>query len=154
MKKLLKIVFFALLAAFLAAQFVRAERTNPPVDPSLEYRAPAHIQPILDRACMDCHSNRTRWPWYSNITPASFFLVDHVNEGREELSFSELRGYSPKKAAHKFEEICGEVKQGHMPMPEYLWLHRSAKLSPDEKQALCVWAHGEERRIKTTRAAL
>jgi Haem-binding domain len=147
MKKLFKIVFFVLIAAFLAAQFVRAERTNPPVDPSLEYRAPAHIQPILDRACMDCHSNRTRWPWYSNITPASFFVVDHVNEGREQLSFSELGGYDAEQAAHAFDEICGEVKQGHMPMPEYLWLHRSAKLSLAEKHALCEWADGEERRF-------
>ena len=151
MKKLFKIVFFALVAVFLAAQFVRPHMTNPPIDPAVEYRAPAHIQPILDRSCMDCHSSRTRWPWYSQITPVSWWLKDHIDEGREELSFSEFGSYSPKKAAHKMEEVCEVVKKAEMPLREYLWGHPDAKLSEADKQALCEWAQGEERRIKGLR---
>ncbi|HEX8409986.1 MAG TPA: heme-binding domain-containing protein [Thermoanaerobaculia bacterium] len=151
MKKWLKRIAVVLAVMFVAAQFVRPDMTNPPVDPKVEYRAPAHIQPILDRSCNDCHSNRTRWPWYSQITPVSWWLKDHIDEGRHELSFSEFGTYSPKKAAHKMEEVCEVVKKGEMPLREYVWGHPSARLSEADKHALCEWAGLEERRIKQTR---
>jgi len=147
MKKWLKRIAVVLAVMFVIAQFVRPDITNPPVDPKLEYRAPAHIQPILDRSCNDCHSNRTRWPWYSQISPVSWWLKDHIDEGRHELSFSEFGSYAPKKAAHKMEEVCEMVKKGEMPLREYLWGHPSARLSDADKQALCEWAELEERRI-------
>jgi Haem-binding domain len=147
----LKRIVLALFVLFLLAQFVRPERTNPPVDPADELRAPAHVQQILDRSCKDCHSHRSHWPWYSNITPANWFLVDHVNEGRRELNFSTFRSLSPKDVERKMDEICEEVEEGHMPLPEYLWLHRDARLSEADKQMLCEWAELEERRIKRAR---
>jgi len=147
MRKWLKRIAVVLAVMFVVAQFVRPDMTNPPVDPQLEYRAPAHIQPILDRSCNDCHSNRTRWPWYSQISPVSWWLKDHIDEGRHELSFSEFGSYAPKKAAHKMEEVCEMVEKGAMPLREYLWGHPSARLSDADKQALCEWATGEERRI-------
>lgn len=149
--KWIKRILLALAVLFLAAQFVRPDFTNPPIDPRVEYRAPAHIQPILERACNDCHSNRTRWPWYSQITPMSWWLKDHVEEGRHELSFSELGSYPPKKAAHKMEEVCDVVKKGEMPPENYLWMHREARLSDADKRALCEWSQLEERRIKSSR---
>ena len=138
--KWLKRIVLALLALFLLAQFVRPERTNPPVDPAKELRAPAHVQPILDRSCKDCHSNRTTWPWYSNITPLNFYLVDHIDEGRHELNFSEFLGYSAKKQRKKMEELCEEVEEGQMPLPEYARVHRAAKLSAADKETLCAWS--------------
>ena len=138
--KWVKRIVLALLVLFLLAQFMRPERTNPPVDPAKELRAPAHVQQILDRSCNDCHSNRTEWPWYSHVTPVNWYLVDHINEGRHELNFSEFNSYSPKKQARKLQELCEEVEEGQMPLPEYVRLHREARLSESDKQTLCTWS--------------
>jgi hypothetical protein len=135
--KWLKRILLSLLVLFLLAQFVRPERTNPPVDRAKELRAPAEVKSIIERSCNDCHSNRTVWPWYSHITPVNWYLVDHINEGRHELNFSEFHTYSPKKQAKKIEEICEEVQEGHMPLPEYVRLHRETALSAADKQVLC-----------------
>lgn len=149
--KWIRRILIVLLVAFIGIQFVRADRTNPPVDESKVLRAPAHVQPILDRACNDCHSSNTRWPWYTNVAPISWWIADHVHEGREHLSFSEFGNYSPKDAAHLMDELCDEVKKGHMPMPDYLRLHPEARLSDTDKRTLCDWADAEERRFKDAR---
>ena len=147
MKKLLKYILIALVLIFAAAQFVRPSFSNPPVDPAHELRAPAQVQSIIDRSCIDCHTNRTRYPWYSRISPVSWWLKDHIDEGRGELNFSEFRTYEPKKAAHKLEEVHEMVKKGEMPLREYVWGHPSAKLSPADKQVLIEWADAERARI-------
>lgn len=138
--KWLKRIVLVLAVLLLFAQFVRPDRTNPPVDPAKELRPPAHVQQVLDRSCKDCHSNRTEWPWYSQITPVNWYLADHIKEARHELSFSEFESYSPKKKAKKLEELCEEVDEGHMPLREYTWLHPSSKLSAADRQTLCTWA--------------
>ncbi|HYI07728.1 MAG TPA: heme-binding domain-containing protein [Thermoanaerobaculia bacterium] len=147
MKKWLQRIVIVLAVVFLGMQFYRPARTNPVTDPSKILRAPAHIQPILERSCYDCHSNESKWPWYTNVAPLSWSIIDHVNEGREELSFSEWGNYSPKKADHKLEEICEMVERRDMPLPEYLWLHRDAKLSDADRRTLCNWVVEERARI-------
>lgn len=151
--KWLKRILLALLVLFLLAQFVRPDRTNPPIDPAQELRAPAHVQQILDRSCNDCHSNRTEWPWYSNVTPLNWYLVDHINEGRHELSFSDFNSYPPKKQAKKMEELCEEVEEGHMPLPEYVRLHPEARLSAQDKQTLCGWAKSRAALSESSRSS-
>ena len=133
-------ILLILAVLLLLAQFVRPDRTNPPVDPAKELQAPAHVQQILDRSCKDCHSSRTEWPWYSNVTPVNWYLVDHIKEGRRELSFSEFQSYSAKKKAKKMKELCEEVEEHNMPLREYTWLHPQAKLSEADRQTLCTWA--------------
>ena len=150
-KKWIQRILLALAVIFLLAQFVRPARSNPPVDETKALQAPPHVQSILDRSCADCHSHRTTWPWYSNITPVSWWLVDHVKEARHELSLSEFGTYEPKKAAHKMEEVCEMIEKGEMPLREYLWLHPSARLSEADKRTLCEWAKGEEHRILSGR---
>ena len=147
MKKIIKVTIIALALIFLGAQFYRPSFSNPPVDPKLELRAPAHVQPILDRSCSDCHSYRTRYPWYSRITPVSWWLKDHIDEGRDEFNLSEFGAYSPKKAAHKMEEVHEMVKKDEMPLREYLWGHPGAKLSSDDKKVLIEWADAERARL-------
>jgi hypothetical protein len=148
-KKALKVtaIVFAVLVAGI--QFIRPDRTNPPVDPALVLATPADVQAILDRSCADCHSSNTHWPWYSNIAPVSWRLADHVKEGRNELSFSEFGAYTPKKAAHKMEEVCEQVKKGEMPLKDYLLLHNGSRLSEADKQRLCEWSTSERARILT-----
>lgn len=146
--RIVRFALLALLAVFVVIQFYRPAKANPPVNPAHVLRAPADVQSIFDRACSDCHSNQTKWPWYSNIAPVSWFTIDHVNEGRHELSLSEFGTYSQKKAVHKLEELCEMVEKGEMPLREYVWLHPSAKLSDADKQRLCEWANAERVRLK------
>jgi hypothetical protein len=94
---------------------------------------------VLERSCRDCHSNETVWPWYSNVAPISWFVIDHVDHGRSHLNFSE---WGREDAAHREEllrNICDWTKDGRMPLPSYLWMHRSAALSAAEGIALCTW---------------
>ena len=143
MKKVLKVVLLALAVVLFAAQFVRPDLTNPPIDPAHELRAPANVQSILDRSCNDCHSNRTRYPWYAQISPLSWWLKDHITEGRREVNFSEFATYSARRKGRKFKEICEQVKEGEMPLESYLPLHPSAKLSDADRQVLCQWTSAE-----------
>jgi hypothetical protein len=145
--KWVKRIVIVLVVLLVAAQAVRPDLTNPPVDPAKALRAPAHVQQILDRSCIDCHSNRTRYPWYSQVSPLSWWLKDHIDEGRHELNISEFATYSPKKAEHKLEEVCEMVEKGEMPLKSYLPLHPSAKLSDADKQTLCAWTKEERTRI-------
>lgn len=153
--KVVKVVKGASIALFillLGAQVFRPERTNPAVDEAKTIQSrlhvPANVDAILKRACYDCHSNQTRWPWYSNVAPVSWWLVDHVNHGRSHLNFSEWDQYDAKKAAHHLEEICEEVEAGAMPLPSYLPMHPQARLSAEEVRALCDWASAERQRAQ------
>lgn len=151
MKKIVKIGLIVLVVAFIVIQFFRPGFTNPPIaaGQTLEEKisVPPDVQMLLSRSCNDCHSNKTIYPWYSQVAPMSWFLSDHINEGRHELNFSEWGTYSDKKKAHKLEELCEQVEGGHMPLGSYLWLHRDAALSDDQRRLLCEWAKGERSKI-------
>jgi hypothetical protein len=147
----LKWLLIALVAVFVGLQFVRPARTNPAFDQAETIYARLQITPevsaILDRSCQDCHSNSTRWPWYSNVVPASWFLVDHVNEGREHLNFSEWGKLDKRRADKRLEEMCEQVSEREMPMDSYTWIHRSAKLSDEDRKILCSWTEAERKRL-------
>ena len=144
MKVFLGGIVAGLAIAFVAIQFYRPARTNPRIDPKNTIEPTMHVPPavnaILERSCNDCHSSKTTWPWYSKVAPASWYLADHVREGRQELSFSQWGTYTAKRKDHKLEEICGEVKNGKMPLPSYGRLHSHARLSDADVQTLCGWA--------------
>ena len=143
--------FFAVLGVvYLASQFLRPQYVNREIDPAKELRAPANVQAILDRSCADCHSQKTKWPWYSQVSPISWWLVDHVGHARRDFSLSDFNSYTPERAAHKMEEVCEQVEKGQMPLPSYLWVHWDAKLSAADKQTLCAWSKGEQQRIQGT----
>jgi hypothetical protein len=149
--KILKWTAIILVALFAALQFIRPARTNPPVDESRTIQAQAHIPPqvaaILDRSCNDCHSNLTRWPWYSNVAPVSWFLVNHVNTGRREMNLSDWAQYSQSEQESLMRRICREVKDGSMPLNSYLLMHGNAKLSSEDVKTLCDWANAESERL-------
>jgi hypothetical protein len=149
--RVLKWVGVAMVCLFIGVQFVRPARTNPSVDPSQTIQAhvqmPSEVAAVIDRSCQDCHSNATRWPWYSNVAPFSWLLVDHVNEGRQHLNLSEWGRLDTRRASKKFEEICEEVEDGAMPIESYTWIHRSAKLSAADVKTLCDWANAERARL-------
>ncbi|RMH04788.1 MAG: heme-binding protein [Planctomycetota bacterium] len=140
MSRKLKILVL-LLVAFVAIQFVPVECSNPPV--VSDFDGPAEIAALLRRACYDCHSNETRWPWYARVAPVSWLLAEHVEDGRKHLNFSE---WDEDEAWENKEEIGEEVGEGEMPLKGYALLHAEARLSEEERAALLAWAgwSGEE----------
>jgi cytochrome c551/c552 len=137
----IKIILAVLIIAVVGIQFVPVERTNPEVTGEIE--TPAEVMDILRRSCYDCHSNETVWPWYSRVAPLSWKVVDDVDEGREEMNFSEWIGYSEKKKAKKIHEIWEEVSEGEMPPWYYTPLHPEAELSAADKETLRKWTEAE-----------
>ncbi len=151
MKKFLQRLLIFLGLTMIAVQFFGPEKTNPAVDETKTITAfapmPPEVSAIFTRACYDCHSHQTRWPWYSNVAPVSWFVIDHVNDARRHLNFSEWTAYDPKRMKRKLEEIKEEVEDGAMPLPSYLPLHPDAKLSTNDVQALRAWTIAERERL-------
>ncbi len=151
MKKILKFVAVVLFVALVAIQFYRPDLANPPIiqAETLEATAaiPENVAQILTRSCTDCHSNKTAYPWYSNVSPFSWLLADHIAEGRRELNYSIWNTYTAKKKRHKFDETCEQITSGEMPHSQYLWMHADAQLSEADKKILCEWAEAEKAKI-------
>jgi len=152
MKKLLKIIVIIVVITFFVLQLFRPDRTNPPIVEAETLEAatalPADVQAVLSRSCYDCHSHNTIFPWYSNVSPFSWFLADHIEQGRKEVNFSVWNTYSAEKKIRKFEEICEQVESRAMPLPSYLWIHRNSILDGQERKLLCNWAMAEKRNIE------
>ena len=133
MRTFIRVAIAVVIAALLIAQLLPRGhgRTNPPVIAEPVWDSP-RTRALFFNSCGDCHSNETRWPWYSYIAPASWLVVPHVREGREHFNVSE---WSPEvaKKAHEAED---EIRRGKMPLPSYLRAHPHARLDPAQKNAL------------------
>lgn len=141
---LAKKIGIGLLIALMVIQFIRPTR-NISAQPSenditLKYSVPENVQIVLKESCYDCHSNTTRYPWYTNIQPVGWWIQSHVNEGKQHLNFSEFGAYPEKKAKHKFEEIEESMNTGWMPLESYLIIHSDAKLTKEQSDAMRTWA--------------
>ncbi len=136
MKKILVI----LLVVFIFIQFFPIDKTNPPITKGVDFltikQTPEPIAKIIKTSCYDCHSNETQYPWYSNVSPASWFLKKHIDEGRKKLNFSTFATYEPKRQVHKLEECVEMLNKGEMPLESYLLGHQNARLSEEQKQQL------------------
>jgi Haem-binding domain len=132
--------------AIVAIQFIPVERRNFPVKTDL--LAPPPVKAALRNACYDCHSNRTRWPWYGAIAPASWLVAHEVNEGCRRLNFSDWDAYGsdPGTARHKLNEIANFVTSGKMAPWYYLMLHPGARLSRAQRDMVVGWARGQSSR--------
>lgn len=133
--------FIPLGLLFVGMQFIQIDRTNPPVTGEIE--APHEVMTILRRSCFDCHSNETKWPWYSYVAPMSWLVAKDVRDGRRHMNFSQWKGYNAKQKKHKRKD-CGElVEVGVMPLWFYLPLHSEAELSQDDIALIVSWSKGE-----------
>jgi len=112
------------------------------------YAVPQNVKAILAQSCYDCHSNNTRYPWYSRIQPGAWYMARHIKKGKEELNFSTFGEYSARKQRNKFRAMAGQVKDGEMPLSSYTLIHRNAVLSQDDKQVLINWFGTMEDSIK------
>ncbi len=139
-------------AALLLCQLYQPERTNPPVDPSKTVEANLQVSPqvkeIMGRACRDCHTHETRWPWYSYVAPSSWLVAEDVEHAREHMNLSEWAKYDAIQMDKMLDEICEEVEEGGMPLPIYVLMHGEADLTAQERQVVCDWTRAERQRLK------
>jgi hypothetical protein len=151
-KRIFLIILAVPLLAFIVIQFKRPDRTNPPIDATRTMEAHVTVTPqvaaIFERSCDDCHTHKTVWPFYSQIAPVSWLVADDVRIGRNHLNMSDWASYDAKKRSKKLREICDEVMDGAMPLSQYLIVHRSAKLSPEEVKLLCDWSDAEREKME------
>jgi len=151
LRKLLKWTVIVLVVLFLGIQLMRPARSNPPVDESQTIEARTQMTPqvkaIFERSCNDCHSNKTVWPWYTNVAPISWWIVGHINEARQLMNLSEWGKLDRDRQDRKLRQICDEVTDGGMPLPSYLPMHPKAKLSDQDKKTLCDWTAAERQRL-------
>lgn len=138
MRRMFRRTMLVLVVAFVGIQLIPVERTNPPVEE--EVAAPSEVRSLLRRACYDCHSNETRWPWYSRVAPISWLVARDVREGREELNFSTWNRISTRDRLDAMHESWEKVQEGEMPPWFYLPPHPEAQLSPADRELLRQWS--------------
>lgn len=136
--KLLRWVLLGLAGLLLVVQLVPTDRSTPPV--VSEVSAPGEVMTILRRACYDCHSNETRWPWYARIAPLSWWMAAHVRDGRGDLNFSDWPTFDFELQELAFRDIEEQISKGEMPLRNYTILHRAARLSEADRELILGWA--------------
>lgn len=136
-KRITRYGAIAVLAALAVAQVFPIARDNPPVESEVPTTPEARA--VLARACLDCHSNQTVWPWYSKVAPVSWLVVKDVREGRKDLNFSTWSMYTAKKQRKLLRESLEEVKEGAMPLWIYWVGHPEARLSEADRAVLQAW---------------
>ncbi len=144
MRKVFKTIGWILLIALIVIQFFRPEKNIHPGDQpnaiEKKFTVPGEVKTILDKACNDCHSNNTRYPWYNNIQPVAWWLADHVKDGKGELNFDEFTTRRPRFQYRRMEQTIDLVKEEEMPLDSYTWTHKDAVLTDEEKNKIYDWA--------------
>ena len=142
MKKFFKLILILALIVLVVMQFIRPDKNEAGYegvkDFEIETKPSPSVAGILKENCYDCHSNHTRYPWYAEIAPFSYWLADHVKDGKKHFDASAWKSYSVKKKDHKLEELLEMIEEGEMPLDSYTWLH--GKLSEDDAKLILQWA--------------
>ena len=140
---MIKKLFLGLALLFVAIQFVRpAKNLSPapgPQDITATIAVPADVQRVFTKACYDCHSDHTRYPWYAGVQPVGWWLASHIRDGKRHLNFSEFGAYNAKTSDRKLKQIAHIVDDRGMPLPSYTWIHRDAILTDDEIKLIDNW---------------
>ena len=128
------------VAIVLVIQVIPVERNVSTVPPGQSFekteKVPANVAAILKVSCYDCHSNNTRYPWYSELQPGAYFMAQHIKEGKEELNLDEFNNYSKRRKKAKIKSIISQIEKDEMPLRSYRMMHGNARLSADEKKEL------------------
>jgi hypothetical protein len=143
---MLKKILLGLGAALVLIQFVRPAKNlsagPAPGDITALYPTPPDVKAVLAKACYDCHSDHTRYPWYAEVQPVGWWLAEHVKDGKRHLNFSRFDTYPPFRAARALTKSMHEVEEHEMPLGSYTLIHRDAILTADEIAAFDAWARG------------
>lgn len=144
-------ILLAIVLLLVIAQFIRPAKNlsaaPSPNDITALHPTPPEVKTILAKACYDCHSDNTRYPWYNHIQPVGWWLANHVNDGKRHLNFSQFGAYPPKRAANKLKETIELVEKHEMPLASYTLIHGDARLTDAERAALIAWAKDVARQI-------
>lgn len=128
------------VAIVLVIQVIPVERNVSTVPPGQSFekteKVPANVAAILKVSCYDCHSNNTRYPWYSELQPGAWFMAQHIKKGRDELNFDEFNNYSKRRKKAKIKSVISQIEKEEMPLRSYRMMHGNARLSADEKKEL------------------
>ena len=138
----------AALASLCLMNLARVDRTNPTEDPSRSIesqgRMPANVAAIFQRACQNCHSERTEWPWYSAVAPFQWLMTADVYAAREHMNLSRWGRYNEEERTRNLIGVCEMVGSNRMPPWYYQAAHyQSARLSGGDRKAICDWAKAE-----------
>lgn len=137
-------VLLVVLVVFVVIQFIRPARNKADsatgTDISSIITVPDSVGMILNKACYDCHSNNTRYPWYANIQPVGWLLSKHIKDGKRDLNFSEFGGYTNRRQLNKLGQISEIISKDEMPLKSYRMMHKDAQLTSNEKALLINWA--------------
>ena len=148
----MKKILIVLLMVFIIIQFFPIDKTNPITNEGMDFlkikNTPEPIAKLIRNSCYDCHSNETKYPFYSNIQPVAWLLKNHIDEGRKELNFSTFATYEPKRQAHKLEEAAENVEQKKMPLESYTLGHSDAKLSDEQRKQLVNYFRMVQKQIQ------
>ena len=136
-------ILLLLLCIFIAIQFIKPARNKGGQvlfsDIENIYTVPNSVLSILKNSCYDCHSNNTKYPWYSAIQPGAWFMAWHIKDGKEQLNFNEFGTCSKRKQQSKLKEMRNKISDGSMPLRSYTLIHENAKLSENDKIILLSW---------------
>ena len=128
------------VAIVLVIQVIPVERNVSTVPPGQSFertqKVPANVAAILKVSCYDCHSNNSRYPWYSELQPGAWFMAQHITKGRDELNFDEFNNYSKRRKKAKIKSIISQIEKDEMPLKSYRMMHGNARLSADKKKEL------------------
>ncbi len=142
--KAFKRILIVLLVIFLILQFFRPVKNlsgGTTYDISKNYAVPADVHAILVKACNDCHSNKTRYPWYAEVQPVAWWMDDHIKEAKRKINFNDFTSYRIARQFKKLEDCMDEVKDGGMPLSSYTIIHKDAMLSDAEKVTFTNWCN-------------
>jgi heme-binding protein len=155
MKNLSRTIVLALCGIVAVASLAGKHPSGNTGAPLLEGAdVPRAVRATIDRACRDCHSEATRYPWYSYVAPVSWLIDGDVRRGRERLNFSKWSDYPVIRRERCLSEIANQVQDGGMPLTIYTLLHRNAKLTQADVQAMFEWTQAERMRLITGNAAV
>ena len=142
--KALRIAAIVAAAVIIIIQFIRPDRSIVSTDGSSHiataFPLPDSVDQVLARACNDCHTNSTRYPWYSEIQPVGWWIQDHIDDARRHLNFDEFTSYELAKQYHKLQEVESEVREEMMPLESYLPMHPEARLTPEDRMIIVSWS--------------
>ena len=142
---MLKKILLVLLAILVVIQFFRPDKNDSNDETyamAKKFELPENVSQVLKVSCNDCHSNLTRYPWYSKVQPVAWWLNDHIKHGKGHLNFSEFTNRPIAVQNHKFEEIVEMVEEHEMPLSSYtnFGLHPEANLTDDQRKMIMDWA--------------
>ena len=148
-----KKILLVLGLIFILIQFIRPDKNDSndmTYDISKKYNVPERVNGILKTSCIDCHSNKTTYPWYANVQPVAWWLDHHVTDGKRHLNLSEFTNLRIAIQNHKFDEIVEMVEKKEMPLPSYtnFGLHSEANLSDEQRKLLIDWAKAQMNHLK------